>query len=437
MGMAQTDLRIGLAGLGTVGAGVIKLLDENASIVGRRAGRAIRVTAVSARDRTRERGVDTARFAWVDNAPDLAARDDVDCVVELVGGSDGPALATANATLQAGKSFVTANKAMLAHHGLELAALAEKAGAALKFEAAVGGGIPVIKGMREGLAANDVTSVYGILNGTCNYILTTMEKDGSDFAAVLADAQALGYAEADPSFDVDGIDAAHKLAILATLGFGSAPDFAHVSTLGIRAIKAADIAFARQMNYRIKLIGRAEMINGALYQRVSPTLVPLNHPIAHVDSSLNAVVVEGNYVGRLLFQGRGAGEGPTASAVVADLIDVARGEWGPAFAIPAAQLSKLPAADADVCQARFYQRLTVKDQPGVLADVTAILRDCGVSLATVLQRGKIAQGKDDSGGVYVVLTTHLTTAGAMKAASTAMAALEAVLVPPLIMPIMD
>ncbi len=435
--MSTKDLRIGLAGLGTVGAGVIKLLDENAAIVGRRAGRTIRVTAVSARDRTRDRGVDTSRFAWEDNAPDLAAREDVDCVVELVGGSDGPAFATAKATLGAGKCFVTANKAMIAHHGLELAALAEKAGAALKFEAAVGGGIPVIKGMREGLAANDVTSVYGILNGTCNYILTTMEKDGSDFEAVLAAAQSLGYAEADPSFDVDGIDAAHKLAILATLGFASAPDFASVSTHGIRAIKAADIAFAKQMNYRIKLIGRAEMIGGALYQRVSPTLVPMNHPIAHVDSSLNAVVVEGNYVGRLLLQGRGAGEGPTASAVVADLIDVARGEWGPAFAIPAAQLSRLPAADADAAQARFYQRLTVMDQPGVLADITAILRDCGVSLATVLQRGKLAQGKDDSGGVYVVLTTHQTSAGAMKAASARMAALDAVLADPLIMPIID
>jgi homoserine dehydrogenase len=430
--MSSKDLRIGLAGLGTVGAGVIKLLDENASIVGRRAGRNIVVTAVSARDRTRNRGVDTSRFAWVDNAPDLATRDDVDCVVELVGGSDGPAFATAKATLQAGKCFVTANKAMLAHHGLELAALAEKSGTALKFEAAVGGGIPVIKGMREGLAANDVTSVYGILNGTCNYILTTMEKDGSDFAKVLADAQALGYAEADPSFDVDGIDAAHKLAILATLGFGSAPDFGAVSTQGIRAISAADIVYARQLGYRIKLIGRAEMIDGALYQRVVPTLVPLNHPVAHVDSSLNAVVVEGNYVGRLLFQGRGAGEGPTASAVVADLIDVARGEWGPPFAIPAAQLSQLPAADADAFQACFYQRLTVADKPGVLADITAILRDVGISIASVIQ-----QAKDDSGSVYFVLTTHLTSAGAMAVASNRMKALEAVLAEPLVMPIME
>jgi homoserine dehydrogenase len=430
--MATKDLRIGLAGLGTVGGGVIKLLDENASIVGRRAGRNIIVTAVSARDRTRDRGVDISRFGWEDNAPDLAAREDVDCVVELVGGSDGPAFATAKATLSAGKCFVTANKAMLAHHGLELAALAEKAGAALKFEAAVGGGIPVIKGMREGLAANDVTSVYGILNGTCNYILTTMEKDGTDFEQVLHDTQALGYAEADPSFDVDGIDAAHKLSILATLGFGCAPDFAHVTTQGIRAISAADIVYARQLGFRIKLIGRAEMIGGALYQRVAPTLVPLGHPVAHVDSSLNAVVVEGNYVGRLLFQGRGAGEGPTASAVVADLIDVARGEWGPPFAIPAANLAQLPAADASALQARFYQRLTVADKPGVLAELTAILRDVGISIASVIQ-----QGRHESGGVYFVLTTHLTSAGAMADASNRMKALEAVLADPLVMPIME
>jgi homoserine dehydrogenase len=435
--MSTKDLRIGLAGLGTVGAGVIKLLTENAAIVGRRAGRNIIITAVSARDRNRDRGVNLSPFAWVDNAPDLAARDDVDCVVELMGGSDGPALATARATLSAGKSFVTANKAMLAHHGLALAALAEKSGSALKFEAAVGGGIPVIKGMREGLAANDVTSVYGILNGTCNYILTTMEKEGSDFAAVLSDAQALGFAEADPSFDVDGIDAGHKLAILATLGFGSAPDFDHVKMHGIRDVAAADIIFAKQMNYRIKLIGRAEMLNGGLYQRVAPTLVPLNHPVAHVDSSLNCVVVEGNYVGRLLFQGRGAGEGPTASAVVADLIDVARGEWGPAFAIPAAQLSKLPPANADDFAARFYQRLVVADQPGVLADITATLRDCGVSLATVIQRGKLKSGKDESGGVYVVLTTHETTSGAMAKASEALAKLSSVLSPPLVMPILE
>jgi homoserine dehydrogenase len=430
--MTSKPLRIGLAGLGTVGAGVIKLLESNSALIRRRAGRDIRISAVSARDRNRSRGVDIASFAWVDNAPDLAVRDDVDCVVELVGGSDGPALATARATLAAGKCFVTANKAMLAHHGVMLAQLAEKSGSALKFEAAVGGGIPVIKGMREGLAANDVTSLYGILNGTCNYILSTMESEGLAFGKVLADAQALGYAEADPSFDVDGIDAAHKLSILATLGFGTVPDFPSVTTQGIRAISPADIAYARTLGFRIKLVGRVQRLGAGLYQSVSPVLVPLSHPLAHVDSSLNALVVEGNFVGRLLFQGRGAGEGPTASAVVADLIDVARGEWGPPFAMPAADLVTMQAADSNALAACFYLRLSVKDQPGVLADVTAALRDAGVSVERMIQ-----QGGEKPDEAYLVFTTHNTSAGAVVAAARTIAALPSVTEPPLLMPLLD
>ncbi len=430
--MPPLPLRIGLAGLGTVGAGVIKLLDENAALVARRANRGIVITAVSARDRSRTRGVDTARYAWVDNAPDLATREDVDCIVELIGGSDGPALAMARATLAAGKPFVTANKAMIAHHGLELAALAEAKATALKFEAAVGGGIPVIKGMREGLAANAVTSVYGILNGTCNYILSEIESTGKPFEVILAEAQALGYAEADPGFDVDGIDAGHKLAILATLGFDSAPDFDAVHLDGIRSITPADIEYARTLGYRIKLIGLASLQHGHLHQRVGAALVPMSHPLAHVGQSLNAVVVEGNYVGRLLFQGRGAGEGPTASAVVADLIDVARGEWGPPFAMPTASLSPLPKAAADTIAERFYLRLTVKDQPGVLADITAALRDQAVSVESVIQRGS-----DTHGDVYFVLTTHITPTGAMLAALAHIAKLDSVTEKPLLMPIMN
>lgn len=429
--MTLLPLRIGLAGLGTVGVGVIKLLTENGALVARRADRPIVVAAVSARDRHRHRGADISGFAWVDNAPELAARDDVDCVVELVGGADGSALATARATIAAGKAFVTANKAMLAYHGKELAQLAEQANVALKFEAAVGGGIPVIKGMREGLAANALTSVYGILNGTCNYILSQIEATGQPFDVVLGQAQALGYAEADPSFDVDGIDAAHKLAILASLGFGSAPDFAGVAVEGIRAITPADIAHARELGYRIKLVGAATLQGEQLSQSVGPVLVALGHPLAHVDQSLNAVVAEGNFVGRLLFQGRGAGEGPTASAVVADLIDVARGEWGPPFAIPARHLAPLPRADTTVEQKAFYLRLTVADRPGVLADVTAALRDQQVSVSSVIQRGGLA---DDH--VYFVLTTHITAQGAMRAATATLTGLDTVLEPPLLMPIM-
>jgi homoserine dehydrogenase len=404
-------LRIGIAGLGTVGAGVIKVLTTNADIIARRAGRPIIVTAISARDRQRSRGVDVSGMAWVDNAVDLASREDVDTVVEVIGGSDGPALAMARAAICNGKSFVTANKAMLAHHGLELAASAEAANVALKFEAAVGGGIPVIKGIREGLAANAVTQVYGILNGTCNFILSAMDRDKKSFEAMMEEAGALGYLEADPSLDIDGIDAAHKLAILATLGFGTQPNFKDIAMDGIRKVSAVDIQHARTLGYRIKLVGLAQMTPQGLMQRIAPTLVPLSHPLAHVGDSLNAVVAEGNYVGRLLFQGRGAGEGPTASAVVADLIDVAREEWGPPFAIPAAQLENAKFADALDYEGRFYIRVKVSDQPGVLADITAVLRDHHVSIESLIQLGS-----ENESAVHLVMTTHRTTQRPVRAA---------------------
>jgi homoserine dehydrogenase len=425
-------LRVGLAGLGTVGGGVIKILDTNAALIERRANRPIEVVAISARDRSRERGIDLSRFAWVDDATQLAARDDVDVVVELIGGADGPALTLARETLDAGKSFVTANKAMLAHHGLELAGLAEIKGAALKYEAAVAGGIPVIKGLREGAAANVIERIYGILNGTCNYILSRMEAERLPFGEVLADAQRLGFAEADPSFDIDGIDAAHKLSILASLAFGARVDFPHVACEGIRAVESADIDHAAALGFRIKLIGLAAAEGGALFQRVHPCLVSLKHPLAHVDGSLNAVVAEGNFVGRLLFQGRGAGEGPTASAVVADLIDVARGEVGPAFAMPAARLSKLPPADQLAHEGRFYLRLTVADRPGVLAEITAALRDAGVSIESLIQRGVAANG-----GVYVVMVTHSAVERQVRAALSALAGSDSLTGAPMMMHILD
>ena len=432
-GLLRTGpLRIGLAGLGTVGGGVIKVLDANAALIERRADRAIEVVAISARDRSRDRGIDLDRFAWVDDATQLAARDDVDVVVELIGGADGPALTLARATLDRGKAFVTANKAMLAHHGLELAELAETRGAALKYEAAVAGGIPVIKGLREGAAANAIDQIYGILNGTCNYILTRMETERLPFAQVLADAQRLGYAEADPSFDIDGIDAAHKLSILASLAFGARLDFAHVAVEGIRAVESADIDHAATLGFRIKLIGLASEVDGALFQRVHPCLVPLAHPLAHADGSLNAVVAEGNFVGRLLFQGRGAGEGPTASAVVADLIDVARGEVGPAFAMPVGRLTDLPPADVAAHVGRFYLRLTVADRPGVLAELTAALRDSGVSIESLIQRGP-----SEGGGVTVVMVTHRTAQSSIHAALERMAMSNSVTSKPMMMHILD
>jgi homoserine dehydrogenase len=398
--MADT-LRIGLAGLGTVGGGVIRVLDANRDLIARRAGRAIEVFAVSARDRTKDRGVDLTRFDWVDDTAALATHPDVDIVVELIGGSDGPALTLARNTLGAGRGFVTANKAMLAHHGLELAELAEDRRVPLKFEAAVAGGIPVIKGLREGAAANEIARVYGILNGTCNFILSKMEAEGRDFAEVLAEAQELGYAEADPSFDIDGVDAAHKLSILASIAFGTRPAFDQVGASGIRHVLAADIAEAAALGYRVRLVGVAEAGAGGLFQRVHPHLVPLDHPLAHVTGSTNAVVAEGNFVGRLLFQGAGAGDGPTASAVVADLIDIARGEYGLPYAMPAASLSALAKADPGERRGRAYLRFAVADRVGVLAEIAAAMRDAGVSIESLIQRGV-----SENGDVLVAIVTH-------------------------------
>jgi homoserine dehydrogenase len=395
-------LKIAIAGLGTVGAGVIKLLEANRDLIARRAGRAIDVVAVSARDRSRDRGVDLTSLAWADDPVTLASMPDIDVVVELMGGSEGSALDLARASIAGKRAFVTANKAMIAHHGLELAQAAEEMETALKFEAAVAGGIPVIKGLREGAAANEIAQVYGILNGTCNYILTTMETEGRSFGDVLADAQALGYAEADPSFDVDGIDAAHKLSILASLSFGTRIDFGAVRTRGIRDILAGDIAQARDLGYRVRLVGRAEAAPDGLIQHVQPCLIPVGHPLAHVAGAMNAVVAEGNFVGRLFFEGRGAGEGPTASAVVADLIDIARGEYGPAFAMPVGALSSAGHADAGARKGQAYLRFNVADRPGVLAEITAAMRDAGVSIESMIQRGEAPDG-----GVLIAMTTHI------------------------------
>ncbi len=400
-------LRIALAGLGTVGVGVIRLIDANHALIERRAGRPIEIVAVSARDRAKNRGVDLSSYAWEDDMTVMAARADVDVVVELVGGSDGPALTLARNALSAGKALVTANKAMIAHHGLTLAQAAESAGVALKFEAAVAGGIPVIKGLREGAAANEIERIYGILNGTCNYILSTMEETGRDFADVLKDAQELGYAEADPAFDIEGVDAAHKLAILAAIAFGAKIDFPAVETEGITRLRAADIEQAAALGFVIRLIGIAdtEISPGgeeALFQRVCPYLVSRDHPLARVCGPTNAVVAEGNYSGRLLFEGAGAGDGPTASAVVADLIDIARGNCGASFAMPVGALRALPKADAGHRIARDYLRFMVADRPGVLAEITAAMRDAGVSIESLIQKGR----QEEGGEVMVSIVTH-------------------------------
>ena len=415
-------LSVGVAGLGTVGGGVLRLLRQNADIIAARAGRPITVTSVSARDRTRNRGQDLSALAWHDDPAGLATDPGVDVVVELIGGSEGPARALVLAALRAGRPVVTANKALLALHGAELAQAAEDGGTVLAFEAAVAGGIPVIKAVREGLAGNRIRRVAGILNGTCNYILTQMHARGREFADVLADAQKLGYAEADPSFDVDGIDAAHKLAILAALAFGRPVDFASIHIEGIRAVSALDQGFARELGYRIKLLGIARQTEAGIESRVHPCMVPDSAPLARVDGVHNAVVVEGDFAGRLMLEGRGAGAGPTASAVVADLIDIARGAAVPVWGTGPANLSAAPSVPISVYTGAYYLRLMVTDQPGVIADITCALRDAGVSLESMLQHGR-APGE----AVPIVLVTHETREASMRAALDRIERLESVL----------
>jgi len=418
-------LRIGLAGLGTVGIGTLRLLRENATIIAARAGRPLIVTAVSARDRTRDRGVDLDGLAWHEDPTALAEDPTVDVIVEVIGGSEGPAADVVRAAIAAGKPVVTANKALLALHGADLAARAEKRGVPLAFEAAVAGGIPAIKALREGLAGNNVLAISGILNGTCNYILTVMREQGRDFADVLSDAQKLGYAEADPAFDIDGVDAAHKLAILAALAFGRPVEFGAIHVEGIRGVSALDIAFAKELGFRIKLLGIAKRQDGGIEMRVHPAMVPEAEPIAQVDGVFNAVVAEGDFSGRIMLMGRGAGAGPTASAVVADLIDIARGRLTPIWGVEGHAQGTLPALPMAAHQGAYYLRLMVLDRPGVIADVTAVLRDAGVSLQSMLQHGR-APGE----AVPIVLVTHETREADMMQALARIAALESVLEPP-------
>jgi homoserine dehydrogenase len=422
-------LRIGIAGLGTVGAGVVKLLAAHRDLLAARAGRPLVVSAVSARDKSKDRGIDLDGFDWHDDARDLSAADNVDVVVELIGGEDGIAKQVVEAALSGAKSVVTANKALLAHHGTALARMAEDQGVSLAYEAAVAGGIPIIKALREGLAANRIERLYGILNGTCNYILTDMAGSGREFDDILAEAQELGYAEADPSFDVDGIDAAHKLAILAAVAFGTEVDFANVYVEGIRHVSPMDIEFAHELGYGIKLLGVAARVpderGGGIEQRVHPCMVPKDAPMNHVSGVFNAIEVAGDFVDTTIYEGRGAGEGPTASAVVADLIDIARGQRVPTFAVGAGDLKPAETIPMGRRRGAYYVRFMVVDQPGVFADIAAALRDNEVSMESVLQRGRAPDEK-----VPVVMTVHETEEDAMQRCVQAIAALDAVVEPP-------
>ncbi len=417
-------LKVAVAGLGTVGAGTVKILRDNHDLLAARCGRGFALVAVSARDRTRDRGVDLGDAAWIDNAAALADTD-AEVVIELIGGSDGPALELVRNALSRGKGVVTANKALIAHHGLELATLAEKNDAPLTFEAAVAGGIPIVKALREGLAANRITRVYGILNGTCNYMLSDMRETGRAFDTVLEEAQALGYAEADPSFDVDGVDAAHKLAILASLSFGTRVSFDAVHVEGIRPIDPVDIEYADELGYRIKLLGIARLTDDGLEQRVHPCMVPKATPIASVEGVLNAVVGEGDFVDTTVYEGRGAGAGPTASAVVADLVDIARGNSLPTFSVPVSALRDAKPVPIDQRAGAYYVRLMVMDRPGVIADIAACLRDHAVSMEALVQRARAPEE-----AVPVVMTTHDVVEASMAAALVQIGGLESVVEPP-------
>lgn len=422
-------LRIGIAGLGVVGAEVAKLLLNRADGLAAQAGTHMQLTAVSARSRTKNRGFSMDGLTFVDNPVDLANRDDVDIVVELMGGADGAALTLTEAALKAGKHVVTANKAMIAHHGQKLAERAEAKGRALMFEAAVAGGIPALKSLREGLAANEILRVSGILNGTCNYILSEMTETGRDFESVLKEAQEKGYAEADPTFDVDGIDAAHKLAILASIAFGQQIDFNNVQVQGIRQITDIDISYAGELGYTIKLLGIASKGQNPA---VMPCLVPSQSQLAKVSGALNAVEYDADPVQTIVCVGPGAGAGPTASAVLADIIDIAANRGGLAFGRASHLLTKTETAATTDNYQRYYMRLKVADRPGVLSDLTAILRDEGISVASMLQKGQSVDAP-----VSLVLTTHRSTNAAIARAAKALQTLDTVFDTPHAMPILD
>ena len=422
---------IAIAGLGTVGAGVVKLLKENANVIALRAGQPITIKAVSARDKNKKRDCDLSGVIWVEDPETLAAMGDIDCVVELIGGVDGIAHTLAKAVLSNHKHLVTANKALIASQGIFLAQLAETNKVQMLFEAAVAGGLPIIKAIREGLSGNKVSALRGILNGTCNYILTRMEEAQLSFDDALREAQTLGYAEADPTADIGGFDTANKLAILSALAFGAEPELSSIEIDGIRRITALDIRFANELGCRIKLLGVARQTASGVEQHVGPSLVAKSSPLATVSGALNAVMVRGNFVGDIMLEGKGAGAEPTASAVVADLIDLARGHKDFSFGVPARQLKASISHQASR-EARYYIRLQVIDKPGVVADITAILRDEIISIESLLQRGKSA-----TESVPVVITTHTAKAQAMRSAVEKIARLATVVERPCLLQIED
>src|SRR6056297_712806 len=414
----MTDpLRLGIAGLGTVGVGVVKIVERQANLLSQRCGRPIRIVAVSARSRDKDRGVNLSDYAWEDDPVALARRDDVDLFVELMGGEDGPAKASVEAAIATGKHVVTANKAMLAIHGQAMAEAAEAAGVALRFEAAVAGGIPCVKALTEGLAGNDITRVMGVMNGTCNYILTRMEATGQGYNALFEEADKLGFLEADPNLDVGGIDAGHKLALLASIAFGCQVDFEGVTLEGIQEITLDDIRRAGDMGYRIKLLGVAQKTGRGLEQRMSPCLVPAQSPLGQLEGGTNMVVLEGDQVDQIVLRGPGAGMGPTASAVMGDVMDIARGARLPTFGQPAASLEPCTRAGT-ATPAPYYLRMALRDKPGALARVATCLGEAGVSI------DRMRQYHHDDTTAPVLIVTHKTHRDALDTALTGISRLD-------------
>jgi len=398
----QAPLRLGLAGLGTVGIGVVKIVQRHADLITLRTGRPVVITAVSARDPKKNRDADLSAYAWETDPVALALRDDVDVFIEVMGGHEGAAKAATEAAIAAGKDVVTANKALLAHHGHALALAAESAGRVIRFEAAVAGGIPVIKALTEGLAGNRIRRVIGVMNGTCNYILTRMQSAGLPYETVFEEARQLGYLEADPNLDVGGIDAGHKLSLLASIAFGTRVAFDHVELEGIGNVSIEDIDLADDMGYHIKLLGVAQMTGRGLEQRMTPCLVPAESPFGQLQGGTNMVMLEGDSVGQIVLRGPGAGEGPTASAVMADVIDLARGLRLPTFGQPAATLAQaIPAKSAT--PAPYYLRMTLLDKPGALAKIATCLGESGVSIDQMRQINQPGEADDDA---IVIFVTH-------------------------------
>jgi homoserine dehydrogenase len=402
-------LKVGIAGLGTVGAEVVRLIENESRALSARCGRAVRVVAVTARSKAKKRAVDLRGIAWAKNPQALAEDPDVDCFVELMGGAGDPAFSAIEAALKSGKSVVTANKALIARHGLRLAHAAEKHGGALNFEAAVGAAIPVIKTLREGLAGTGINRVYGILNGTCNYILTRMEQEGLSFAECLTDAQRLGYAEANPSFDVDGHDTAQKLAILASLAFGTKVAQSAVYVEGISSIAPEDLRAAEELGYRVKLLGVAVRTAKGIEQRVHPTMVPKSTSIAQVMGVTNAVTIDGEGIPPITLVGPGAGGAATASAVVADIADIARGVRVNPFGRPVERLRTTSKAPMERHEGGYYIRLLARDLAGTAATIATRLAEQKISIESIVQRHP--NGADAAGNatrVPVILITYAT-----------------------------